>query len=269
MTKTTFNIVALSDATGNLANILAIAASRQFKDVDVNIIRRRMITTEEEIQGVIMEAKNKHAVLLFTMVSQDLRKIVLSEAKKEGIIAMDVMGPVLDMLSHYFHKLPSDEPGLQYKVARDYYQRTEALDFTVRHDDGLNIENLGQADVVLMGISRTSKTPISIYLAYQGYRCANVPIIKGVPLPEKIFELDHKKLVGITASTDRLVALRSSRMKKMGRPESEDYAQLKHVEEEINYAKEIFEKLPGMHVVDMTGKAIEEVASEIIHTLSL
>jgi len=188
----------------------------------------------------------------------------VDEAKKAGVVAMDVMGPALDMLAHYFHKLPSAEPGLQYKSARDYFTRTEAIEFTVRHDEGLGLETLNQADIILLGVSRTSKTPLSIYLAYQGYRCANVPVMSGIPVPQKLAEVDRRKIVGLTIAEEKLIAFRSTRLKKMGRPASEDYAQKEYVGNELKFAHDLFQTL-GVRVVDVTGKSIEEIASEIIN----
>ena len=267
--KKAFHIYTVSDATGELANNLARSAIGQFPKIKVKVVRRPRVSTEREIGWVVAEAKKARGVILFTMVSHDVRRKVLSEAKREGVVAMDVMGPVLDMLSHYFHTLPSDEPGLQYKITRDYYKRTEAVDFAVRHDDGLGLETLHSADIVLLGISRTSKTPLSIYLAFNGYRCANIPIVKGIPLSSQVFDIDLKKLVGLIISPDKLAGMRSTRLKKMGRPETEHYAQMEHISEELSYAREIFRALGEMPVIDVTGKAIEEVAAEILHELKL
>lgn len=267
MPGNSFYILAASDATGGLAQNLAVAAVRQFTDINIRISRRGRIVTREQISALVSEAKEKQAVIIFTMVSQVVRRELLSEAKKEGVVAMDVMGPVLDMLSHYFHKLPSDEPGLQYKVTQDYYKRTEAVEFAVRHDDGLGLETIQEADIILLGISRTSKTPLSIYLAFQGYRCANIPIVREMPMAEKIYELDRKKMFGLVVSSEKLVRVRSTRLQKLGRPDSENYAQLDHIEEELKYAHEIFRKAGGIPVIDVTGKATEEVASEILHLL--
>lgn len=267
--STTFQVYAVSDATGSLSNNLAIAAIRQFADIKAKVIRRARINTQEQIALVVAEAKQNHGVIVFTMVSQECRRLLLTEAKKEEVVAMDVMGPTLDMLSHYFHKLPSDEPGLQYKVTQDYFKRTEAMEFAVGHDDGLGLETIHQADIILLGISRTSKTPLSIYLAFQGYRAANVPVVKGIPFPEKLFEIDKKKLVGLIVSPEKLALVRSTRLKKLGRPDSEDYAQTEHIEEELAYAREVFRKIGDIPVIDVTGKAIEEIASEIVNQLRL
>lgn len=269
MSDNPFQIFAVSDATGKLAYELAVAASRQFEGINVKIARRPRVSSIGAIRKVLGEAGETHGVILFTMVSQELRRELLSHAKEAGIVAMDVMGPALDLLSNYFHKLPSAEPGLQYKTTQDYYKRTESIEFAVKHDDGLGMETIDQADMILLGVSRCSKTPLSIYLAYQGYRCANVPIMLGVPLPEKIFTMDRKKMVGLTVSAEGLSTTRLARLKKLGRPESELYAQKGHVEQELACAAEVFDRLKGIPVIDMTGKAIEEIAAETLHALSL
>ena len=266
--KPHFTIFAASDATGELAHNLAVAASRQFEDIHVKIVRKgRLILSK--IPVLVEEVKMKHGVILFTMVSNELRQALLTEAKKEGVVAIDIMGPALGMLANYFHKLPSNEPGLQYKVTQDYYKRTEAIDFSVRHDEGLGLDTLDQADIILLGISRTSKTPLSVYLAYHGYRSANLPIIPGVPIPDKLVEMDRKKMVGLTRSTEDLASHRSTRLKKMGRPESEQYAQKEHIEKELAYANEVFQKLGVPLVIDVGGKATEEIASEIILAMGI
>lgn len=267
--KNIFHIFAVSDATGELAHNLAIAASRQFVGIDAKIWRKSRVSTKKKIKDVMADAKKRNGVILFTMVSNLLRRQMLSEAKKQGMVAMDIMGPALDMLSHYFHKHPSREPGLQYRITQDYFKRTESVEFAVRHDDGLDLKGLAQADIILMGISRTSKTPLSIYLAYHGYRCANVPIVVGVPIPEQVYKLDRKKMVGLIVSPDKLMEMRTMRLQKLGRSDQEHYAQIENIEKELAHAKEIFATLEGMKVVDVTGKAIEEVAVEIINELDL
>lgn len=265
-----FFLFAVSDATGGLANDLAVSAYRQFEGIDAKIIRRGRVTTEKKVKEVISDAKSKDGVILFTMVSQALRRMMLDEAKKENVIAMDVMGPALDMLALYFHKLPSDEPGLQYRETQNYFNRVEAVEFAVRHDEGLDVDGFDKADLVLLGISRTSKTPLSIYLALQGLRCANYPLVAGMELPAKILELDRKKLVGLVVHPEKLSLMRTERLKNLGRPNTEDYAQETHIQKEMEFAQRIFtETLGGIYTVDVTGKAIEEVASEIIQQRQL
>lgn len=262
--KPAFHIFAVSDATGGLAHNLAVAASRQFEDVKVRIVRHRNVTNAQEIKDIVAKAKEAQGVILFTMVSQELRRTVLAETKEANVVAMDLMGPVLDIMSNYFHKLPSTEPGLQYRKTHDYYRRTEALEFSVRHDEGLGLQTIDQADIVLLGMSRASKTPIAIYLAYLGYRCANIPVVTGEKLPTALEKVDPKRIVGLLADPQRFALRRSTRLKNLGRPADEEYAQLDHIEAELAYAKELYSSMKGIHQVDLTGKGIEEIAGEII-----
>jgi len=263
----TYYIYAVSDATGEMAMNVAFAAMRQFKVENVNILRRAKITDTNRIRQVITESKKNHGIILHTLVSHELRKIFHEEAEKEGVVAIDIMGPVMDVLSTYFHATPSDEPGLKYRVTKDYFKRQEALEFTVKHDDGLGFDTLEAADIVLLGISRTSKTPLSIYLAYRGYKVANIPLIREVPLPAEIHKVDRSKLVGLLVSSQQLVQFRESRLMKLGRPLSEEYANINRVNEELEYCRSVYEQLGGIPVIDVTDKAIEEVASEVLMVL--
>ncbi len=264
-----YTVIALSDATGQLAMNIAYAAVRQFEQDRVTILRRSSIKSAERIREVIDEAKTKQGIVVFTLVSIELRRSLADYAQKKGVIAIDLMGPVMNVLSAYFHKTPSDEPGLKYQMTSEYYQRTEAVDFSVKHDDGLGAATLADAQVLLLGISRTGKTPLSIYLAHQGYRVANIPIVMNLSLPSEVTAVDRKKMVGLTVSPEKLAQLRSARLKKLGRPDTEDYAKLSFIREECQYAQNLFRQLGHIPTIDVTEKAIEEIATEIQRILSL
>ncbi len=177
------------------------------------------------------------------------------------------MGPLMEGFTKYFHAAPSDQPGLQYRLTADYLRRNEAVEFTVKHDDSLGLDTLGQADIILLGISRTSKTPLSIFLAFRGFKVANIAIVKDVALPDEVRLVDPKKLVGLTIKADKLVELRSSRLAKMGRSLSRRYANLEFIREELFYAQRTFAELGNTPVIDVTSKAIEEVATEVLTVL--
>lgn len=264
-----YTIIALSDATGQLAMNIAYAAVRQFEQDKVTILRRSSVKGTDHVQQLVDEAKEKQGIIVFTLVSMELRKELADYARKKGVIAIDLMGPVMDVLSTYFHKTPSDEPGLKYQMTSEYYQRTEAIDFTVKHDDGLGLSTIADAQIVLLGISRTSKTPLAIYLAHQGYRVANIPIVMGLPLPMELQAVDRKKVVGLTVSAEKLMQLRSVRLKKLGRPNTEDYAKLSFIREEAQYAVGLFRNLGHIPIIDVTEKAIEEVATEVQRVLEI
>lgn len=263
----TYNIYAVSDATGEMAMSVAFAAMRQFKVDNVNIVRKAKVTDQTRIRQVVAEAKKNHGIVIYTLVSTELRRIFHEEAEAEGVVAIDIMGPIMNVFTTYFHATPSDEPGLKYRVTKEYFKRQEAVEFTVKHDDGLGLDTLPLADIVLLGISRTSKTPLSIYLAYRGYKVANIPIIRDVPVPKELLEVDRSKMVGLTINPQKLVQLRESRLMKLGRPLSEEYANINRVNEELEYSRSFFDQLTNIPMIDVTDKAIEEIASEVLMVL--
>lgn len=263
-----FTIFAVSDATGEQAKKLVDQALLQFQSHDVRIFRIPKVNNENAINDCIRRARECQGIIAFTLVAPEMREMILDKAKKQGVVVIDILGPILGALSNYFHVLPSAEPGLQYKLTENYFKRTEAVEFTVKHDDGLGLDSIESADVVILGVSRTSKTPLSIFMAYHGYRCANVPLVNKIPLQKPLTQLDRKKLVGLTIAPQKLMMIRAERLKKLGRPENESYAQLENIREEISHANQIFREL-GLYVVDVTGKAIEETATDIITQLKL
>ncbi len=263
-----FYIYAISDATGELAMNIAFAALRQFKVDNVNIVRKARITDKQKIISALTEAHKRHAIVVHTLVGHELRDIFHEEAEKIGVLAIDIMGPVLEMLSSFLHSTPSDEPGLKYKLTKEYFKRQEAVEFTVKHDDGLGLETILNADITLLGISRTSKTPLSIYLAHRGHKVANIPIVKDVPLPDIVSKLDPKKSFGLVIDPQKLVDLREARLVKMGRPLSEEYAKIDKITDELDYSRRIFREF-GISTVDVTHKSIEEIATEILIMMGL
>src|SRR5262249_35034834 len=153
--------------------------------------RRAKIRTIDRVTKVVREAADAKGVIVFTLVSRDLREALILQAKEANVPAVDVMGPLMETLSRYFQAAPSDEPGRRYQITGEYFRRNEAIEFAVKHDDGQALESTDQADIVLLGISRTSKTPLSIYLAYRGFKAANVPLIRDVSPPREVWSLDR------------------------------------------------------------------------------
>ncbi len=260
-------IYAVSDATGDLAVNITVAAVRQFPDLNSNIERRAIVNTEEKVTEVVKAAKEAGAIIVYTLVSAELRQVLLDEAKAQGVRAVDVMGPVMDLIEHKAHLAPSDQPGMQYQMTGDYLKRTEMMTYTVKHDDGQGLDSLNEADIILLGISRTSKTPLSVYLAYRGYKVANVPLVMGVEPPAQLKNVDKQKMVGLVIDAEKMVNLRSSRLQKLGRPLNEDYADLDYIKEELAFQRRVFSQLGNIPVVSMTNKAIEEAATEILTIL--
>lgn len=269
MPEAKLTIYAVSDATGELAISVATAALRQFRQENVSVLRRGKIRSLDRLSKVVVEAKETGGVIVFTLVSPELRDGLVKLAHEAQVPAVDVMGPVMETLASYFNASPSDQPGLKYLITGDYFRRNDAIEFAVKHDDGQGLETIEQSDIVLLGISRTSKTPLSIYLAYRGYKTANIPLIRGVAPPRILKSLDRRKLVGLTVSPEKLSELRGTRLAKLGLPRTENYANIDFIRDELAFAHQLFGELGGVPVIDVTLKAIEEVATEVLTVLGL
>lgn len=269
MSPSKLTIFAVSDATGELAISVATAALRQYRQENVSVLRRAKIRSLDRVGKVVREAKEASGVIVFTLVSQELREGLVRLASEAKVPAVDVMGPVMGVFSSYFDVIPSDQPGLRYQITGDYFRRNDAIEFAVKHDDGQGLETIDQSDIVLLGISRTSKTPLSVYLAYRGFKTANIPIIRDVPPPSVLRFLDRRKIVGLTVAPEKLADLRSARLAKLGLSRSESYANIDFIREELAYAHQTFLELGGIPVIDVTVKAIEEVATEVLTALGL
>lgn len=267
MTQKKVVLYAVSDATGDLPVSVAVAAARQFKEVPSEIRRRPRIDSEEKVAQVVEEAQNDGALIVFTLVSPDLRQVLRDRCESQGVVALDIIGPVLDSIARTAEVAPSDQPGLKYQLTSDYFRRTEALAYTVKHDDGLGLDSLSEADIIILGISRTSKTPLSIYLAYRGYKVANLPIVKEVDVPRQVYKVDRSKLVGLSMDPEMLAGLRAARLKKLGRPLTEEYASIKYIRDELEFQKSLFSQLGNIPVINVTNKGIEESATDILSVL--
>jgi regulator of PEP synthase PpsR (kinase-PPPase family) len=198
-----------------------------------------------------------------TFASQELRDFMAEASREEGASCIDVLGPLVEQLSLFFQKVPVSKPGLLHQVDEEYFDRVDAIEFAIRHDDGESVADLEKADIVLVGVSRTSKSPLSIYLAQEGWRVANIPIAVGSKLPSKLFQLDQHKVVGLIVTPERLAEARRVRLEQLG-VEGSSYADEERIQAEMEYAKAIFEQNPEWPVIDATGKSIEEVSQEVL-----
>ncbi|MDD5558944.1 pyruvate, water dikinase regulatory protein [Candidatus Methylomirabilis sp.] len=258
-----YRIFAVSDATGSTAELVVRAALAQFQVAEVEIVRLPNIRTVSEVRRAIETAQASKGVIVHTLVSEELRQAVLLEGRERGVETIDLIGPLLFRLSDLLHSPPLMQPGLFRQLGQEYFQRIEAIDYTVKHDDGQDPLGLNRADIVLVGISRTSKTPLSIYLAGKGWRVANVPVILHLPLPGRLMTIEQGRIVGLIVAVDRLVELRRARLERKHAPVAEAYAKLEEVRTELSYSRSLFRKA-GWPVIDMTNKSIEEAASEVL-----
>jgi regulator of PEP synthase PpsR (kinase-PPPase family) len=259
-------IFAVSDGSGTTAERVVSAALTQFDSPQVTIRRYGNVRSAGRVQEVVAEAAQVDGFIVHTLVSEESRRVMLQEGRRNNVTTIDLMGPLLARLSEVLEASPRSEPGIFQAFDNSYMQRIEAINFTVRHDDGRSIHDIDEAEIVLVGVSRTSKTPLSIYLSYRGWKTANVPIVLGMAPPPQLFMLPRRRVVGLVVEPKHLSVLRQVRAQHMGiLPQG--YADLEHVREEVAYAYELFDRRRDWPLVDVTSKSIEEVAAEVVTLL--
>ncbi|HEC2170536.1 TPA: kinase/pyrophosphorylase [Staphylococcus delphini] len=265
---TNVKIIIASDSVGETAELVAKACMSQFNysDCTNHILRYPYIETKENIDEVIAVAREVESIIIYTLVRPDIRAHIQENIDKYDLKSVDVMGPMLNVMEDTFHKKPLNEPGVVHKLDEDYFKKIEAMEFAVKYDDCKDPKGLPKADIVLIGISRTSKTPISQYLAHKRYKVMNVPIVPEVTPPESLFEVDPKKCVALKISSDKLNAIRKERLKQLGLSDSARYATDQRIAEELVYFNQIVERI-GCPVLDVSNKAIEETANNIIQII--
>lgn len=257
-------ILVLSDGTGETAAQITRAATMQFAGKEMYFTRYKNIRTKTQVESIFEDSVIHHDMIVFTIVSPDIRDFITAKAVEKNLPVIDVLGPLLNAMAAFFQLKPTAMPGLFHQVNDRYFKRIEAMEYTLAHDDGKDLTELDKADIILLGISRTSKTPLSMYLSHQGWKVCNVPIIKGFEIPSEILEADQSKIVALTISPETLATIRKARLERLGQEEGGDYASIEKVLEEIDYADQIFRKYRKWPVLNVTGKALEETASEII-----
>lgn len=261
----TSTIYILSDGTGETASTMIRAALVQYADKDVNLVRFKNIRTDQQVEPIIEEAFERRGLIVYTVVSPQLRKKIQELAGQKGIPTLDLLGPVLSTLDSFFgvSTQQSGQAGILRAVDEQYFKRIEAIEYTVKHDDGKTMAELEKADIILVGISRTSKTPLSIFLSHKGWKVANVPLVLNQPLPEDLFKVDQRKIVGLIIDMDSLQRIRKNRLEKFGQDPGGEYASMSHIAKEIEYATELFKKNRRWPVFNVTERALEETAAEI------
>jgi len=257
-----YYVMIVSDGTGETGYRLLKAAARQFS-TELLITRYANVRDKHQIREIVKAVRRSRSLIVHTFASPQLREDMRTTASAEGVEALDAFGPIVEKLSSFFESKPVAKPGLLHQVDNEYFDRVEAIEFAIRHDDGAATEDIETADIVLVGVSRTSKTPLGIYLAQDGWRVANIPIAVGSRLPNKLFELDQHKVVGLVVDPERLAETRRVRLEQLG-VEGSTYADTDRIRGEIEYARAIFEQNPGWPVIDVTGKSIEEISQEVL-----
>ncbi|OUS71941.1 phosphoenolpyruvate synthase regulatory protein [Paenibacillus sp. MY03] len=260
-------IYVCSDAVGETAEAVAKATLRQFSTDQVKIKRYGHIRTEDEILRIIAEASLTGGFISYTLVQPELRELMREEAGKLGIRAVDVMGPMMQAYVDTFNDLPRRQPGLLHSIDAEYHKRMEAIEFAVKYDDGKDVFGLTQAQVILIGVSRTSKTPLSVFLSHKGIKVANLPLMPEVTPPEELRQGPGRIIVGLTMQPDHLLHIRSERLKALGLPSTAQYASQDRIREELDYAAGVMESL-DCPIIDVTNRAIEETAGIIYEWLA-
>jgi hypothetical protein len=261
--KKEYNIYIVSDGTGRTAEQALNAALIQFGGVKVNLIRKPKVRTEQKVVSVIKEAKEDRGFIVHTLVTDKLREAMLRNGRKYNVDTIDLMGGLLGRLSEEFSVSPAEKPGLFGQLNKTYFRRIETMEFAFHHDDGQRVNELKEAEIVLLGVSRTFKTPLSIYLAFKGWFVANVPIVMGQEFPPIINKLLASNVFCLDTNARALAEFRRARQSYLGGAVG-DYDDIEYVRMELMYARNIFSKNPGWAIINVTNKPIEEIASEIL-----
>ncbi|MEJ2048408.1 MAG: kinase/pyrophosphorylase [Calditrichota bacterium] len=256
-------VFVVSDGTGGTAERALNAAMTQFESTQVQIELRPGVRSEDQVKQIVEEAAKVKGIIIHTLVSDEIRHYLIRMSRLHNVENIDIMGPLLSRLSQQFSVTPSQKPGLFRQLNEDYFRRIETMEFALKHDDGQRINELKQAEIVLVGVSRTFKTPLSVYLAFKRWFVANVPIILDMEPPAILSEIPPDRVFGLTMDTRRLATLRRIRDEYLG-GQTGEYSSLDYVRREVLYALRVFENPPRWQVINVTGKPIEEIASEII-----
>ena len=213
MEKRKGTIYIISDGTGETAATMIRAALVQYLDAEINIVRSKNVRTESQVESVIADAFENQGIIIHTVVSPQLKQVIQEQSAAKGLLSVDLIGPLLQTLDEYFGGAPGQRSvGILRMVDDRYFKRIEAIEYTVKHDDGKCLTDLADADIILVGISRTSKTPLSIFLSHKGWKVANIPLVLNSKLPKELFEVDQRKIVGLLIDTDSLSKIRRNRL---------------------------------------------------------
>ncbi len=265
MTK--FHLHLVSDATGETITAVAKATLVQFETAQPIEHLWTMVRSKSQLMHVIEGIAENPGLVLFTIVDHVLREYLIEECRRRQIVSVSVLDPVLAALGAYLGAKVQENPGRQHVMDAEYFERIDAMHFCMGHDDGQGLGQLAEADVVLVGVSRTSKTPTCIYLANRGVKAANIPIVPGCPLPKELAEAHKALVVGLTEDPARLVQIRRNRLRLLKEQQDTDYTDLERVREEVASARRLFNE-NGWPLIDVTRRSIEETAASILHLLS-
>ncbi|MDC3415548.1 pyruvate, water dikinase regulatory protein [Aquibacillus salsiterrae] len=257
-------VFVISDSVGETAEFVVKAALSQFiYDQEYEMHRFPYIDNKMTLKKAVQLAKDKQGIIGFTLVDPELRNYLKTESKIQHVECIDIMGPMISAMERAFSRKPRLEPGLIHQLDEDYFKRIEAIEFAVRYDDGRDPRGIQQSDIVLIGVSRTSKTPLSQYLAHKRLKVANVPIVPEVEPPSELFKANPAKCIGLKINPQKLNDIRKERLKALGLGDRAIYANMERINKELEHFQSIVEKIK-CPVIDVSYKAVEETANVIL-----
>jgi len=259
-------IYIVSGGTGASGELLVRTALAQFEGADPPLIVVPHVRRSKALAEIVEQVVCDGGIIVHTLVDATLRDDIVAIAERSGVPAVDLIGPVIDHLAELLRQEPLEKPGRYRQLREDYFRRIEAIDFAVNHDDGSNLHNLRNAEVVLTGVSRSGKTPLCMYLAMRGWKAANVPLVQGVEPPAELFEVDRKRVFGLILDVDELIAHREVRQRRMGIPTATAYMDPRAIVEELEFARRIYRR-GRFKTIDITHKPLEESAGEVMASL--
>lgn len=258
----------VSDATGETVRSIARACAVQFEDIDVVEHLWPMVRSRRALETALEDLGHEPGIVFYSLLNNELAEHLERFCRGRGVPCISVMEPFINLMARYFGQAPKGLPGKQHVLDAEYFHRIEAMNFVMAHDDGQKQASLAEADVILVGVSRTSKTPTCIYLANRGVKAANVPMVPGIPLPPALFGPCRALIVGLTEDPARLVEVRKNRMRIQNSAQTmSDYTDLEKVRDEVAEAKRLFAR-QGWPVIDVTRRSIEETAAAVLQLLS-
>ena len=262
--KNTHQVYLISDSTGETLDRIFMALKAQFNNFDYDLSQFSFTRTENQISTILNDAKKQESpIILYTVVNSKLAKFLAEEANQKNIPCFGVLGDLILNFSKILNQKATHQPSAQHVLDEDYYKRIEAIQFTMNHDDGNNTENILESDIILIGVSRTSKTPTSIYLANKGLKTSNIPLVNDMSIPNEIVRSNTLCVIGLITEAERLYDIRRNRLNSLKENEASDYTNLEKIRLEVEQSKKIFKK-NKWPTIDVTRKSVEETAASII-----
>ena len=261
----TYQIFLISDSTGETLDRIFLSLKAQFQNIEYKVNSYSFTRTENQVLKILdIAEKEKNSIILYTIVDNNLAKFLANKSNEKKIPCFGVLGSLILSFSKLFNQKASHEPSGQHVLNEEYYDRIEAIQYTMNHDDGNLLNDIDKSDIILLGVSRTSKTPTSIYLANKGYKTANIPLVNQGSVPEKLkTNPQNFCVVGLTTEAERLVDIRKNRMNSLKENTNQDYTDLDKIKKEVQEAKDLFKKY-SWPIIDVTRKSVEETAASII-----